>query len=119
MVQLNSQRTLRDLEPDREGVSLNQLLQLMNLTWHGVKVDQPDWSESSHSIALTVESRSQRLLHHLIFNAHREPLDFELPHVREATEIPWRRWIDTALESPARHRRVGVSRDRSPLCLPS
>jgi glycogen operon protein len=100
MVQLNSQRTLRDLEPDREGVSLNQLLQLMNLTWHGVKVDQPDWSESSHSIALTVESRSQRLLHHLIFNAHREPLDFELPHVREATEIPWRRWIDTALESP-------------------
>ena len=31
-------------------------------------------------------------------NAYWEPLDFELPHYRAAN--PWRRWIDTALDSP-------------------
>ena len=100
VVQLNSQRLLRDIEPDGWGVSLNQLLHLTNLTWHGVKVGQPDWSEYSHSIALTVESRRERLLHHLIFNAYCDTLDFELPHVPEAGENPWRRWIDTSLDSP-------------------
>jgi glycogen operon protein len=72
----------------------------MTLTWHGVKLGQPDWSEYSHSIALTLESRRERLLHHLIFNAYEETLDFELPRVPEAAENPWRRWIDTALDSP-------------------
>ena len=81
-------------------VSLNQLLRLTKLTWHGVKVGQPDWSEYSHSIAVTVESRRERLLHHLIFNAYSDTLDFELPRVPEAGENPWRRWIDTALDSP-------------------
>ena len=35
---------------------------------------------------------------HLIMNAYWEPLDFELPH--EADREPWRRWIDTSLDSP-------------------
>ena len=100
VVQLNSQRLLRDIEPDG-GVSLNHLLHSTKLTWHGVKVGQPDWSESSHSIALTIESPRERLLHHLIFNAYRDTLDFELPQVPDAGENPWRRWIDTALDSPA------------------
>jgi glycogen operon protein len=90
---------LRDIESDG-GVSLNQLLHSTKLTWHGVKVGQPDWSENSHSIAITVESRRERLLHHLIFNAYGDRLDFELPRVPHAGENPWRRWIDTALESP-------------------
>jgi len=34
---------------------------------------------------------------HLIMNAFWDPLDFELP---AAGGDPWRRWIDTALESP-------------------
>jgi isoamylase len=99
VVQLNSQRLLRDIESDG-GVSLNQLLHQTNLTWHGVKVGQPDWSENSHRIAITVESRREKLLHHLIFNAYWDTLDFELPRVPDAGENPWRRWIDTAIESP-------------------
>jgi isoamylase len=100
VAQLNAQRLLRNLGSDGQSVSLNQLLHATNLIWHGVKVGQPDWSESSHSIAFTVEVPRERLLYHLIFNAYSEPLDFELPPVDKAGEIPWRRWIDTALESP-------------------
>jgi isoamylase len=32
---------------------------------------------------------------HVIFNAYWEPLEFELPDRR-----PWKRWIDTTLDSP-------------------
>jgi isoamylase len=47
-----------------------------------------------------VEIRREKLLFHLISNAYWEPLDFELPRVHQAGENPWRRWIDTALDSP-------------------
>ena len=72
----------------------------MNLVWHGVKLSQPDWSEHSHSIAFTAELRQERLLFHVILNAYWQPLDFELPRLNKAAENPWRRWIDTALDSP-------------------
>ena len=97
---LNSRRVQRDLEPERERLSLNQLLRGVNLAWHGVKLNQPDWSDSSHSIAFTVEIRQEKLLFHVILNAYWQPLDFELPRLDNAAENPWRRWIDTALDSP-------------------
>jgi hypothetical protein len=37
---------------------------------------------------------------HLIFNAYWGPLEFELPIQMRAVGHPWRRWIDTSLESP-------------------
>jgi isoamylase len=40
------------------------------------------------------------LLFHLILNAHWEPLDFELPRMDRSGEYRWRRWIDTAFDSP-------------------
>jgi len=97
---LNSRRVLRDLEPERERLSLNQLLRGVNLAWHGVKLNQPDWGDSSHSIAFTVEIRQEKLFFHVILNAYWQPLDFELPGLDRAAENPWRRWIDTALDSP-------------------
>ena len=97
---LNARRVLRDLEPERQRVSLNQLLRGVNLAWHGVKLNQPDWSESSHSIAFTVEIREEKLLFHVILNAYWQPLDFELPRLDSAVGNRWRRWIDTALDSP-------------------
>jgi isoamylase len=97
---LNARRVLRDPEPERQRVSLNQLLRGVNLSWHGVKLNQPDWSECSHSIAFTVEIREKKLLFHLILNAYWDPLDFELPQADSSGENQWRRWIDTALDSP-------------------
>jgi glycogen operon protein len=67
-------------------------------TWHGVKLGQPDWSAPSHSLALYAEARSQNLLVYFILNDYWEPLDFELPPASDGN--PWRRWIDTSLDSP-------------------
>jgi glycogen operon protein len=97
---LNARRVLRDPKPERQRVSLNQLLRGVNLVWHGIKLNQPDWGENSHSIAFTVEIREERLLFHVIFNAYWQPLDFELPQVDSPRENQWRRWIDTGLDSP-------------------
>ena len=96
---LNARRGLRNTEIERQRISLNRLLRGTKLQWHGVKIGQPDWSMSSHSIALTVEMPDERLTLHLIANAYWEALDFELPHV-DPPESAWRRWINTALGAP-------------------
>jgi len=97
---LNGRRLLREMEPEQPHVSLDQLLREAHRAWHGVKLHQPDWQESSHSLAVTAEVRHTRLLVHMILNAYREPLDFELPSIGAEDPGPWRRWIDTALDSP-------------------
>jgi len=97
---LNARRRLRELDPENQRISLNQLLQGANSAWHGVKLGQPDWGAASHSIALNVEIRREDMLFHLIFNAYWEALDFDLPRLNDACENRWRRWIDTALDSP-------------------
>jgi isoamylase len=66
--------------------------------WHGVKVGQPDWGEHSHSVAFEAVLRRERLRVYLILNAFWQPLDFEVPPTSDGAA--WRRWIDTALESP-------------------
>jgi isoamylase len=99
VTELNGRRLLRDFAPQGQRVCLNKVLREANLTWHGVKLGQPDWGESSHSIAFTVEHRREKLLFHVILNAYWESLDFELPRVDKTGEEPWRRWIDTALDS--------------------
>lgn len=95
---LIARRLLRDQEVERRRVSLNRLLRDAKKSWHGVKLDQPDWGPCSHSLALGGELRSEGLRFHMIWNAYWEPLAFELP--RHETGKAWRRWIDTALPSP-------------------
>jgi glycogen operon protein len=97
---LNARRRLRDFDPENQRISLNHLLREATAAWHGVKLRQPDWSATSHSIALTVEIRREKMLAHLIFNAYWQALDFELPRLNTTQDKPWRRWIDTALDSP-------------------
>jgi len=97
---LNGRRLLREVEPERQHVSLDQLLRGAHRAWHGVKLDQPDWGDSSHSLAFTAKIRSRQLVVHLILNAYWEPLDFELPSMGDEARDPWRRWIDTSLDSP-------------------
>jgi len=96
---LNARRRLLNTEIERQRISLNRLLRGANLTWHGTQVGQPDWGMSSHSIALTAELRDEKVTVHLIANAYWEALDFELPQIGRPG-ISWRRWINTALDSP-------------------
>jgi len=96
---LTAHRLLRGVGRERQGMSLNQLIQQANKAWHGIRLHQPDWGDSSHSIALTAEIRKERLLFHLIMNAYWEPLEFELPPVDDRMDS-WHRWIDTFRDSP-------------------
>jgi len=68
--------------------------------WHGIRVQQPDWSDHSHSVAFSAEVREERMLLHLIMNAYWGALEFELPPVNGKAAPAWRRWIDTALPAP-------------------
>ena len=40
---LNARRILRDVEHERQRMSLTQLIQQAKKSWHGVKLGQPDW----------------------------------------------------------------------------
>jgi len=97
---LLERRQLRETGPELERESLNQLIREANKAWHGVKLNQPDWSDHSHSLAVSAEVRRQKLLFYLILNSYWESLDFELPPIDVRSEGRWRRWIDTALDSP-------------------
>lgn len=96
---LIARRLLRDIERERRRVSLNQWLSEAKKAWHGVNLDQPDWSDWSHAVAFGAEIPEHGLLIHMILNAYWEPLEFELPLVSGGADA-WRRWIDTALEPP-------------------
>ena len=97
---LNSRRIERDFEHERRRLSLNQLLRQANKTWHGVRVGQPDRADHSHTLAFEAELRRDGVRVYLILNAYWEPLEFELPPLGDGGPSSWRRWIDTALDSP-------------------
>jgi glycogen operon protein len=92
---LNGRRVRRDAEPEREHMTLTELIRRGVTGWHGVRLNQPDWGENSHSVALRAELLAEGLDVFCIFNSYWESLEFELP-----SSITWRRWIDTSLESP-------------------
>ena len=96
---LIERRVLRDVEHERRRVSLNQTLREVKQGWHGVKLNQPDWSTFSHSVAIGGELKREGVLAHIIVNAYWEPLEFELPTFKDGT-VNWCRWIDTALDPP-------------------
>src|SRR5208337_3948752 len=96
---LIERRVMRDVEHERRRVSLSQVLRESKHAFHGVKLNQPDWTPYSHSFAISGELRNEAVFAHIIFNAHWEPLDFELPILADGSQNWWR-WIDTALDPP-------------------
>jgi isoamylase len=96
---LIQRRVLRDVEHEHRRTSLGETIRQAVQAWHGVKLNQPDWSPSSHSFAIGGGVKSEGVLAHIIFNAYWEPLDFELPTLNGESGC-WRRWIDTALDPP-------------------
>jgi isoamylase len=87
-----------DVFQENHGLSLSQLLHQAQISWHGVKLDEPDWGYNSYSLAFTVQARRERF--HIILNAYKDALEFELPPVFDLPGLGWRRVIDTFLESP-------------------
>jgi len=97
---LAARRLLRDTGHETRRTSLGRLIREADKSWHGVRLGEPDWGDHSHSLAITAEIRSERLVVHMILNAFWEPLEFELPPSCKWGGAPWRRWIDTARETP-------------------
>jgi glycogen operon protein len=95
---LIARRLLRDDRREQQRITLTQLLQKSEHSWHGVKLNQPDWGSASHSLAFHSELGDRACLY-MMLNAYWEQLAFELPVVRKG-DVPWRRWIDTAMEPP-------------------
>lgn len=95
---LIGRRLIRDLEHERRRVSLTQVLRESSPLLHGTKLNQPDWSSSSHSFAISGELKNESLHAYLVFNAYWEPLEFEIPALEGSSS--WYRWIDTSLDPP-------------------
>jgi isoamylase len=110
-------RMNRDLPVERLDMTLNELMHQQPVQWHGVRLNAPDWSHESHTLAGTVRLLGYPLLLHFILNAYREALEFELPALGEAQES-WRRCVDTSLDPPDDICRWAVAqRLQGPTCL--
>ncbi len=97
---LATRRALRDPQAEMERIDLTELLRRAPFTFSGVAFGRPDWSDASRSLAVTGELLKEKFFVHVILNAYWEPLAFELPPPCGGPGGGWRRWIDTALDSP-------------------
>jgi isoamylase len=93
-------RLKRDSAAEGFLMTLNELLLGRAVTWHGQKLNQPNWNGNSHSIAFTVQSVTRKQQLHYMINAWKEPLSFELPPHPRGKKLKWKRWIDTSMPSP-------------------
>jgi glycogen operon protein len=85
------------IQPGRRvPITLTEFLRRSRVRWHGVRLGAPDWSDDSHSIAVSFQDLEGSAVAHGIVNAWREPLAFELPRV----ETGWRQLVDTFLPAP-------------------
>ncbi|MGK7889558.1 MAG: glycogen debranching protein GlgX [Leptolyngbyaceae cyanobacterium] len=87
-------QTLHIFSHDHQLRITAQTIDEPTITWHGVKLHQPDWSHISHSLAFSLRYQQYRECLHVMLNAYHQPLTFDLPPGR------WRRIVDTSLPSP-------------------
>ena len=69
----------------------------ISITWHGKRVNQPDWSEESRSLAMRISEEptmEDAADIYLITHSHWEPDRFELPAL--PTGCGWYRFVDTS-----------------------
>ena len=88
-------------DPRDEGQTLAEELAAAKITWHGMRLNQPDWSLDSRTLAMTIEHKQAgrvNRLTHFMFNAYWETLDFELPPLPPG--LVWKRLLDTNLAPP-------------------
>jgi len=97
--QLIAVRMNRELSTERFDMTLNELLRQQPVHWHGVRLNAPDWSHDSHTLAATAQLLGDHVVMHVISNAYWEPLEFEIPSLT-APLGPWRRMVDTFLDPP-------------------
>lgn len=68
-----------------------------HITWHGVEINKPDWSENSQSLAFTLLHPGAGETIHVMVNAFWKSLKFQIPELKG---FQWHKIIDTSLTSP-------------------
>ncbi|MEL4898491.1 glycogen debranching protein GlgX [Crocosphaera sp. Alani8] len=66
-----------------------------HISWHGVKLGEPDWSDYSHCLAFSLRHPEKKEYLHVMLNAYWEPLEFQLPWLENGER--WYRVLDTSL----------------------
>ncbi len=97
--ELIAYRQRRDVVINDHTLTLCDLVQRHQISWHGIEPNKPDWSEASRSFAVTTTSIDHQFRWHAMVNAWWEPLTFQLP-AADGGQQSWQRWIDTSLPSP-------------------
>ena len=64
---------------------------LTNYYWHGPKLESPDWSSWSHTVALSINKGKKNPLIWAGLNAYSKSIDFYLPK----SKSKWLKIIDT------------------------
>ncbi len=67
------------------------------ITWHGVKLNQPDVGDHSRTIAFSLHHPQAGEHLHIMLNGYWEPLNFQIPPLKGQK---WHRIVDTALAVP-------------------
>jgi glycogen operon protein len=67
------------------------------ITWHGVRLNAPDWGDSSHALAYELFHGQTGAHMHVMLNAYWEPLAFDLPAPRPG--FVWKCLVDTSRET--------------------
>jgi isoamylase len=91
-------QSLESLTHERHLVTTERSYAMPYVTWHGVRLGQPDWSKDSRSLAFTLYYPEKGEKLHILLNAYWEPLLFELPPTEQ--HVHWHQIVDTALLSP-------------------
>jgi len=93
-------RNQRETVQQDHHLSLPEIMALVQVQLHGVRLGSPDWQHESRSLAITASSPSGHRLMHFALNAWWEPLDFELPALPAWATGGWRRVVDTTQDAP-------------------
>ena len=66
---------------------------LFRYHWHGIKLDSPDWSSWSHTVAFSINKGNTDPLVWIGLNAYSKSIDFQLPKCK----YNWLKVIDTSI----------------------
>ncbi|RXH55879.1 Glycogen debranching enzyme [Granulicella sibirica] len=84
----------------QDGKQVGGFVNPNKMEWHGIHLDQPDWSADSHSLAFTWRNESLGEVRYVAINSFWETLEFDLPPVTGGKSSGWLRLVDTSLASP-------------------
>ena len=96
----------------------NQLNQkIPTYHWHGTKLDSPDWSSWSHTVAFSINKDNANPLVWIGLNAYSKSIDFSLPKCK----YNWLKIIDTSMseifEPSTNHEKSVSIKSRSSLLI--